>query len=83
MERFLGAVLERSLHRTLSRYFSNLDVAALRFSPFAGDVVLADLTLRIEALHTLGLPLSFKRGFVRELRIRVPWKRCGICPCTS
>ena len=41
MERFLGAVLERSLHRTLSRYFSNLDVAALRSSPFAGDVVLA------------------------------------------
>ena len=73
MERFLGSVLERALHRTLTRYFENLDITALRLSPFAGDVVLTNLTLRVEALRAAGLPLSFERGFVRELRIRVPW----------
>ena len=73
MERFLGSVLEAALHRTLSKYFENLDITALRLSPFAGDVVLTNLTLRVEALRAAGLPLSFQRGFVRELRIRVPW----------
>ena len=73
MQRILGSVLETVLHRYLTRYFENLDVSALRLSPFAGDVVLTNLVLRSEALRAAGLPLSFQRGFVRELRIRVPW----------
>ena len=73
MERLLGSVLQRSLHRTLSKYFENLDVSALRLSPFAGDVVLTNLEMRIEALRAMGLPLTIQRGFVRELRVRIPW----------
>ena len=70
----------RALHRTLSRYFENLDVSALRLSPFAGDVVLTNLLLRMDTLRALGLPFSFERGFVRELRIRVPWLKLQSAP---
>ena len=49
MQRLLGSVLETVLHRYLTRYFENLDVSALRLSPFAGDVVLTNLVLRREA----------------------------------
>ena len=73
MERLLSSILQRALHKTLSRYFEDLDVSALRLSPFAGDVVLTNLLLRMDTLRAIGLPLSFERGFVRELRIRVPW----------
>ena len=73
MERFVSGLLERYLHRTLAKYFENLDITRLRLSPFAGDVVLTNLTLRVEALRAAGLPLYIQRGFVRELRIRVPW----------
>ena len=73
MERLLGNVLERQLLPVLDRYFDNLHVSQL--SLFAGDVVLTNLVVRPEAIRKAGLPLAVQRGFVRELRIRIPWLR--------
>lgn len=80
MERFLGPLLERSLHSVLDRHFENLDVSQLKLSLFRGDVVLTNLVLRPEAIRVPGIPIAVKRGFVRELRIRVPWLKLASEP---
>ena len=59
-----------------SKYIANLDLSALRLSLFGGDVVLRNLELKLDAIRrefAADLPIKFERGFVRELRIRIPW----------
>ena len=82
-------VLERTLASTLDRYFVNIDISALKlpslFTGASSEVVLTNLELRLEALHqqfAAGLPIAFDRGFVRELRIRIPWLKLQSEPIT-
>ena len=59
-----------------SKYIANLDLSALRLSLFGGDVVLRNLVLKLDVVRrefAADLPIKFERGFVRELRIRIPW----------
>src|SRR4051812_634992 len=72
-------VLQRYLTRLLlayaRRYIRGL-AGELQLSFWQGDVVLHDLDLRLDVLHrVLGLPrhMHFTRGFVRVLRIHIPW----------
>jgi len=49
------------------------------------DLVLQHLSLRADVLSALlpaGLPLRFASGYVRELRIQVPWTRLLSAPVT-
>ena len=73
-------VLEGSIAALISRvaseYISNLDISALSLSIFSGHVVLRNVELNLEALRrdfAAGIPIEFKRGFIREIRIRLPW----------
>jgi hypothetical protein len=70
----LESLLSRLLTRLLSRYVEGLTIETLRFSVWAGDVLLTDLRLRPDALDALQLPLSAV-GRIGRLRIRVPWSR--------
>ena len=59
-----------------SKYVKNLDLSALRLSIFGGDVVLRNMELNLEVLRrefAADLPIEFRRGFVREIRIHIPW----------
>ena len=69
-------MLARAILHHASKYIENLDISALKLSVFGGDVVLRNLELKLDVLRrefASGLPIEFKRGFVRELRIRIPW----------
>ena len=73
-------VLEGSIAALISRvaseYISNLDISALSLSIFSGHLVLRNVELNLEALRrdfAAGIPIEFKRGFIREIRIRLPW----------
>ena len=66
-----------------SKYIDNLDLSALRLSVFGGDVVLRNLELRLEVLRrefATDLPIKFRRGFVREIRIHIPWLKLASEP---
>ena len=66
-----------------SKYIDNLDLSALRLSVFGGDVVLRNLELKLEVLRrefAAGLPIEFQRGFVREIRIHIPWLKLASEP---
>lgn len=72
MQQAFGAAI---LHAA-SKYIANLDLSALRLSIFGGDVVLRNVDLKLDVVRrefAAGLPIKFERGFLRELRIRIPW----------
>ena len=72
LEHTVGALITRFA----SKYIDNLDLSALRLSVFGGDVVLRNLELNLEVLRrdfAAGLPIEFQRGYVREIRIHIPW----------
>ena len=72
----LESLIEPLILNSAKKYIANLDISALRLSIFGGDVVLQNLELKLEVLRqefAAGLPIHFRRGFVRELRIRIPW----------
>lgn len=82
-----GMVLEHTvgalITRFASKYIDNLDLSALRLSVFGGDVVLRNLELNLEVLRrdfAAGLPIEFQRGYVREIRIHIPWLKLASEP---
>ena len=79
----LESLIEPLILNSAKKYIANLDISALRLSIFGGDVVLQNLELKLEVLRqefAAGLPIHFRRGFVRELRIRIPWLRLASEP---
>ena len=52
-----------------------------QLSLWGGDAVLNKLDLRLDAIEkAIKLPISFKSGFIHELRIHVPWTKLGSEP---
>lgn len=47
-----------------------------QLSLWGGDAVLSKLDLRLDVIeHALMLPITFKSGFIHELRLHMPWTR--------
>jgi hypothetical protein len=69
----LRSALTAILQTYLSTYIRDIQLDGIGL---LGDVVLHNLELRLDALQELlppSLPFTFTRGFVRELRISIPW----------
>lgn len=77
---FVESLLVPVLLRFFSRYFSstNLNFANLKLSLFSGDVVLKDVELRLDSV-SFG-PVRVARGFIKELKINIPWTSLGTTP---
>ncbi|CBN76641.1 conserved unknown protein [Ectocarpus siliculosus] len=66
----------RVLQQQLSKYIHNIELEELGL--MGGDVVLENLELRKDVLHDIGgisTDYDFSRGFIKELRIHIPWTR--------
>ena len=57
-----------------------MDADKLNISIWGGDVVLHDLELQEEALDFLELPVQVKRGYLKTLRLNIPWSSIGSSP---
>lgn len=52
-----------------------------QLSLWGGDAVLNKLDLRLDAIEkAIHLPITFKSGFIHELRLHVPWTKLGSEP---
>ena len=59
----------------IDRYVK-LNKEDFQLSLWGGDAVLNKLDLRLDVIEeVLRIPLSFKSGFIHELRLHVPWTR--------
>ena len=70
----LRGYIAQSLQFYLSKYIE--DIQLERLGLFGGDLVLNDLKIKRHVLReSLDIPSSFdfSRGFIRELRIHIPW----------
>ena len=58
----------------IDKYVKNIKPSDLKLSFWGGDAVLRNLELRLDVLEReLRIPLEFKSGFIRELRLHLPW----------
>eukprot|EP00939_MAST-03C_sp_MAST-3C-sp1_P001161 g1161.t1 len=66
-----GAITS-ALQTFLSRYIKNVELTG---AGVTGDIVLQNLDLRLDVLRKTLMPLGFAatRGFIKELRISIPW----------
>lgn len=71
----LEHVVLAGLERLLGPYVKDLTREKLRVGVWSGKLVLTDLAIREDALHSLGLPLELCRGRIGRLQLRVPWSR--------
>ncbi|RHX97344.1 hypothetical protein DYB25_006805 [Aphanomyces astaci] len=70
----LKSYLAQTLQYYLSKYLKDIHLEGFGF--FGSDLVLNDLEIKRHVLQTaLDIPSSFdfSRGFIRELRIHIPW----------
>ncbi|ETV92370.1 hypothetical protein H310_13268 [Aphanomyces invadans] len=70
----LRGYLAQTLQYYLSKYLKDIHLEGLGF--FGNDLILNDLEIKRHVLQTaLDIPSSFdfSRGFIRELRIHIPW----------
>ena len=59
----------------VKRYIVNLE-ASVAFSLWGGDMLFNNLDVRLDVLQqSLGMPAAFSlsRGFIKELRLHIPW----------
>ena len=77
-------MFERVASYFLTKYLGwlvkGLDADKLNISIWGGDVVLHDLELQEEALDFLELPVQVKRGYLKTLRLNIPWSSIGSSP---
>ncbi|XP_034828930.1 intermembrane lipid transfer protein VPS13A-like isoform X1 [Maniola hyperantus] len=69
---FEGAVAG-ILNRLLGKYVQDLDTENLNVGIFSGNVNLADLKLKPEALYELDLPIDVKIGTIGKINLQIPW----------
>eukprot|EP01083_Nonionella_stella_P089908 251096_1 len=68
--------------RYLRQYISNVE-ADLQISLYGGDVILNDLDLRLGVLNKqigIDAPFALTRGFIKELKIHLPWSSITATP---
>jgi vacuolar protein sorting-associated protein 13A/C len=69
-EKILGGLL----NRLLGDYVEGFDSNNLNLSLWSGEVNIENVRLKKEILVKLGLPISIKYSFIRNLRLKIPWK---------
>ncbi|KAL7675139.1 hypothetical protein ACOME3_001406 [Neoechinorhynchus agilis] len=62
------------LEKYLGDYVENLDTKNLRVALWSGNVELDNLKFKAAALGDIGLPITVRSGFLKKLRLRIPWK---------
>ena len=70
----LKRYLTRTLQAKLSKYVNNVNLDKIGL--LGSNIVLRDLELRLDVIQeSLQIPLAFvlTRGFIKELRIQIPW----------
>ena len=55
------------------KYVKGIKPEELRISLWQGHATMHNVELNTDELESLNLPLHVKRGFIRELCIRIPW----------
>ena len=68
------------LNTVLGSYVHGIRTDDLSVAVFAGDVVLSNLRMKVEALNALGLPFRVRSGVVGKLTLKVPWRNLGKSP---
>ncbi|KAH3744902.1 vacuolar protein sorting-associated protein 13 family protein [Pelomyxa schiedti] len=76
---FEGLVCEL-LTRLLGKYIANLNADQLSLGIWGGDVVLANLEFKPDALQGLNLPINVVKGIVGKLVLKIPWTALGSQP---
>lgn len=72
----LKKLIASTIQAQLSKYIE--DIRLEEFGLLGGNIVLENLELRKDVIQELmGIPLGFdlSRGFIKELRISIPWTR--------
>ena len=82
MYRIYQQTVTRLLLGYFRQYISEIE-ADFQLSLWGGDVVLNDLNLRLDVINKqLGIdaPFSITRGFIKELKIHIPWSSITTTP---
>lgn len=77
----LKKLIASTVQAQLSRFIQDIQLDSLGL--LGGDLVLENLELRRDVVQELlGIPTAFdlSRGFIKELRIHIPWTRLGTRP---
>lgn len=61
------------LEDVLGKYVDGLTKEHLKVGVWSGKIELFELKLKPSALDDLNLPIRAERGFVKSVRVRIPW----------
>ena len=62
------------LQKSLGWLVDGLDSKNFDVSLWSGEVILHNLAVKGDALDGLGLPIKVRRGQLRSLRLKIPWR---------
>ena len=65
------------LQKSLGWLVDGLDSKNFDVSLWSGEVILHNLAVKGDALDGLGLPIKVRRGQLRSLRLKIPWRSLG------
>ena len=65
------------LQKSLGWLVDGLDSKNFDVSLWSGEVILHNLAVKGDALEGLGLPIKVRRGQLRSLRLKIPWRSLG------
>ena len=66
--------------QVLGDFVEGLDKDALNLSVFAGAVELKGMKLKRSAFDRLGVPVSLAAGYVKLIKLDIPWRSLGSKP---
>ena len=73
----LETVVAEVLHKVLGAFVKGIDAESLNLKVWAGEIRLAGLELKVEALETFELPVRVTCGTLGEVHVKVPWRSLG------
>eukprot|EP01084_Bolivina_argentea_P195517 335383_1 len=82
MYRMYQQTVTRLVLRYFRQYISNIE-ADFQLSLWGGDVTLHDLDLKLDILNKqigIDAPFAITRGFIKELKIHIPWSSITTTP---
>uniref|UniRef100_A0A0N5ABX3 Vacuolar protein sorting-associated protein 13A n=1 Tax=Syphacia muris TaxID=451379 RepID=A0A0N5ABX3_9BILA len=68
------SVVADLLNRFLGDFVDNLDASQLNIGIWGGDVKLDNLEIKETALDEMELPIKLKYGYLKSLKLKIPWK---------
>ena len=61
------------IQQRLGHYIQNLTREQLNVSGWAGEGVLEQVSIRVDALRSMSLPFRVRSGHAARIRVRIPW----------